>query len=344
MAYGGDNDASWYFSTSSSRFGFKLGDESNDNARVLRETCSEVAKWREDGTINLDGGFASGDAVWQTGRKYPWSVDGNGFVRSYNQTEYGNQCTTPLKATVAGPAKILFRHKSYFGGMSVAGNNYSHFDVLLDDSPVLTQTECTNSWTDAVVEIPEGDHEVTFVFSQRYAMNNPKDNKDVQHEADDAVWLKDISIVKKPVKTDNNFEIPGSDGWVLLEHDDVEEWLEEQNFKLSYGGEKSWQVFMEETGANGYHNWENFLLGYSAEDPTQKFRAKIKVVDGKVTVETNEVGIPDGYGVVKRIFKKASLDSDWDPPEGEVMSGKSVTTDASDQGFYKVEVSVEPEH
>ena len=342
MAYGGDNDASWYFSTSSSKFGFKLGDETNDNARVLRETCSEVAKWREDGTINLDGSFASGDAVWQTGKRYPWSVDGEGFIRSYNQTEYGNQCTTPLKATVAGPAKILFKHKSYFGGVSVAGNNYSHFDVLMDDSPVLTQTECTNSWTDAVVEIPEGDHEVTFVFSQRYAMNNPRDNKDVQPEADDAVWLKDISIVKKPVKTDYNFEIPGTDGWVLLSRDTaVNSWLNDQNFWM-YEDDMSWQEFMDEKGSNGYYNWENFLLGYSAEDPTQKFSAKIKVVDGKVTVETNEVGIPDGYGVVKRIFKKASLDSDWDPPEGEVMSGKSVTTDAADQGFYKVKVSVEP--
>lgn len=341
MAYGGDNDASWYFSTSSSQFGFALGDAANDNARVLRETCGEVAKWREDGAISLEGSFASGDASWRTGRKYPWSVDAGGVIRSYNQTEYANQCTTPLKAVVTGPAKFKFKHKSYFGGESVAGNNYSHFDVLLDDSPVLAQTECTNAWTDAIIEIPEGTHEITFVFSQRFAMNNSRDYKDGTPEADDAVWLKDITIVTKPVKTDDNFEIPGTDGWVMLEHDDVAEWLEENNFGLYelFGG--TWQEFMAEEGENGYPNWKNFMLGYSAEDPTQKFTATIEIKGGEVTVKTNEGTLPSGLGVVKRIFTKSSLDSDWDPPEGKIMSDKSATMDTVGGGFYKVTISIE---
>ncbi len=292
MAYGGDNDASWYFSTTSDEFGFTLGDKTNNNARVLKETCSEVAKWREsrvaaadeaivtvDGTgeevffgcmfankisvrlaspiegasifyafddknltiekannyedeegiykytdawpiINITSdkdlfvalkpqdadylmpvrkiAFYRRDIVvggaWYTSRKYPWTVEGDA-IRSYNQTEYGNQCTTPLKTTIEGPKVLSLKHKSYFGGESVAGNNYSHFDVLLDDSPVLTQTECTNSWTDAQLIIPDGTHEVTFVFSQRFAMNNSGDYKDGTPEADDAVWLKDIAIM-----------------------------------------------------------------------------------------------------------------------------------------------------
>ena len=344
MAYGGDNDASWYFSTSSSEFGLTLGDATNDNARVLRETCAEVAKWREDGATALDGSFATSDATWQTSMKYPWSVDTGGVIRSYNQTEYGIQCTTPLKATVTGPAKLKFQHKSYFGGATLAGNNYSHFDVLLDDSPVLTQTECTNSWTDAVVEIPDGSHGVTFVFSQRFAMNNQNDYKDGSPEADDAVWLKGISITKKPVKTGDNFEVPGTEGWVFWGRGTaVDSWLEDQNFDLSYGDDMTWQEFMAEEGANGYPNWQNFMLGYSAEDPTQKFSAKIKIVGGKVIVETTEGVIPSGYGVVKRLFKKPSLDSAWDPPEGEVMPGKSATNDIGNSGFYKVEVSIEAE-
>lgn len=197
MAYGGDNDASWYFSTTSKEFGFVLGDATNNNARVLKETCGEVAKWREGAAIDLDGSFATGGAVWQTGRKYPWSVEGN-VIRSFNQTDYTYQCTTPLKATIEGPKVLSFKHKSYFGGENVADSNYSHFDVLLDDSPVLTQTECTNSWTDAFVVIPDGTHEVTFVFSQRFAMNNSGDYKDGTPEADDAVWLKDIALIDLP--------------------------------------------------------------------------------------------------------------------------------------------------
>ena len=274
-----------YFSTTSKDFGFELGDKTNNNARVLKETCSEVAKWRENGTqygdeltvtdengnvissdcffkTNLrvtvaapienaelyytfngsdptldnylfsqpspftfnftgdrtlkiayyDGNKMSpvrtvnvckcanvpADGLWQTSLKYPWTVDGD-TIRSYNQTEYGNQCTTPLKTTIEGPKVLSFKHKSYFGGESVAGNNYSHFDVLLDDSPVLTQTECTNSWTDAQLIIPEGTHEVTFVFSQRFAMNNSGDYKDGTPEADDAVWLKDIALSEIPM-------------------------------------------------------------------------------------------------------------------------------------------------
>ncbi len=198
MAYGGDNDASWYFSTTSTEFGFTLGDATNDNARVLRETCGEVAKWREGAAIDLDGSFATGDAVWQTGRKYPWVVEGD-VIRSFNQTDYQYQSTMPLKATITGPKTLHFKHKSYFGGESVAGNNYSHFDVLLDDSPIITQTECTNSWTEAQVYIPKGTHEVVFVFSQSFAMNNSKDYKDGTPEADDAVWIKDISVVEKRI-------------------------------------------------------------------------------------------------------------------------------------------------
>ena len=193
MAYGGDNDASWYFSTTSKDFGFTLGDATNNNARVLKETCAEVAKWREGAAIDFDGVEVEG-ATWQTSERFPWYVDDNGFIRSYNQTDYTYQCTSPLKATIVGPKVLSFKHKSYFGGESVAGNNYSHFDVLLDDSPVLTKTECTNSWADAQLIIPDGTHEVTFVFSQRFAMNNASDYKEGTPEDDDGVWLRDIAL------------------------------------------------------------------------------------------------------------------------------------------------------
>ena len=203
MAYGGDNNASWYFSTSSKAFGYKLGDATNNNARVLKETCAYVAQWREAGATNIDVNVTCGDVTWQTSKKYPWSVDGNGIVRSFNQTDYTYPCTTPLKATIEGPKRLSFSHKSYFGGESVAGSNYSHFDVLLNDSPVLAQTECTNDWIDAYVDIPDGTNEVTFAFSQRYAMNNPNDNKDGNAATDDAVWIKDF-VLGDPVEPETS--------------------------------------------------------------------------------------------------------------------------------------------
>lgn len=277
-----------YFSTTSKEFGFVLGDKTNNNARVLKETCGEVAKWRENvkspgddmivtdengneitsdcffkdelkititapvenatlyytfdndpdptvddedtwqqqspGTLTFstksrvlkiayfDGETLSpirtmrftksanvpAEGLWQTGLKYPWATEGE-TIRSFNQTDYTYQCTTPLKATVVGPKRLSFSHKSYFGGAMLAGDNYSHFDVLVDDSPVFTQTECTNDWTAAAIDIPDGTHEVTFVFSQRFAMNNSGDYKNGTPEADDAVWLKDIALSEIPM-------------------------------------------------------------------------------------------------------------------------------------------------
>lgn len=41
----------------------------------------------------------------------------------------------------------------------------------------------------------------------------------------------------------------------------------------------TWQEFLSCKGANGYDNWMNFLLGYSAADPTRKFTARIEIDD-----------------------------------------------------------------
>lgn len=661
MAYGGDTDASWYFSTSSDEFGFVLGDATNDNARVLRETCGEVAKWRAGAAVAFEG-VSVADVTWQTSERFPWYVDDDGFVRSYNQTVYdGNQSTMPLKATIVGPAKLKFSHKSYFGGATIAENNYSHFDVLLDDSPVLTQTECTNSWTEASVVIPDGVHEVTFVFSQRFAMNNPGDYKDGNAVTNDAVWLKDIAfedVALDPIldipagarvnladvpeyvttitgegtlvcgntlpdvkygftnglwqgtvafeglvadNTTKNFQfelygnassrisltncvinylknnnatfagtlelagnstafstvngysgnynvfgalegsgamlfttgerqayvfntasnytgsitlgaadnsgnmigkvvvigdvasasdLPGSNesasvfvksgavasigadakwttyngvavggtllvkgaaaelkatadspafgirfddgaslvfgtnnafvdcssklfatngtvevsfadgvtpltdktilswpntsevscrfklvgsltndyevvtnatglvfqakpddrldlsGYSYLKESDVISWLEGTDYyDWEYEMYNCWQDYMmQKTGFyNGYTYLQNFLLGYTPDGYNQKFQAKIEIVNGEVKITTTEGTIPEGYGVVKRLFKKSSLDAPWDPPEGEVMNEKTKTLDATGSGFYRVEVSIEAE-
>ena len=343
MAYGGDNDASWYFSTSSSRLGFKLGDETNDNARVLRETCGAVSQWREGAAVTLDGSFATGDAVWQTCAKYPWSVDG-ATIRSYNQTDYTYQCTTPLKATVVGPKRLTFSHKSYFGGKSLAGNNYSHFDVLLDDSPVLTQTECTNEWTQAQVDIPDGTHEITFVFSQRFAMNNSQDYKDGIPEADDAVWLKDITVAEVPQPPEGSFIVPGTSSWIEENDPRLQEWLEDANFELEYGYDMTWQDFMFVEGANGYVNWMNYVLGLPAADPTAKIKAKISFdAEGRVVVSVAD-SIPDaptvqGLKVVCTLLETGDLKS-W-PDTGVSADGKVVVVTRTHTGrFYRVEVSV----
>ena len=295
MAYG--NNASPYFSTTSSEFGYKLGDSTNNNARVLKETCADVAQWRNtvkpfdneaivtvddtgeevvtgrmfankisirlaspiegaeiyyslNGTdptyeevenvneseyvypytsaypvinitstrtlsvvlkpagadyllpvrkvkfVRCDLLADASDATWYTSLKFPWTTDDD-TVRSCNHTDYSaknKKCTTPLSATIEGPKVLSFKHKSYFFGSDL-GSNYSHFEVLLDDSIVLSATNCNLEWSDDVkVSIPAGKHTVQFVYSQRNAMNNSSDYKDGNPEANDAVWLKDIAL------------------------------------------------------------------------------------------------------------------------------------------------------
>ena len=278
MAYGTDQGASWYFSTSSDEFGLDLGDADNDNARVLRETCGAVSGWRdcvkpfEDDVVvadastgeavvsgrvfknsisvelsaaaagstiiyTLDGSAPTGsssvysapleitddttltvatsngstispprtinlfrrdaipsEGLWRTSVKYPWTDEKDGSIRSCNHTEYRYYCTTPLAVSIEGPKILTFKHKSYFFTPDY-GSNYSHIEVLLDDSAIVSTNYCDTGWSDDVeIHIPQGRHEVQFVYSQRSAMNNPKDNKDVTAEMDDALWIKDISI------------------------------------------------------------------------------------------------------------------------------------------------------
>ena len=68
------------------------------------------------------------------------------------------------------------------------------------------------------MDIPDRTHEVVFVFSQRFAMNNPRDYKDGAPEADDAVWLKDLvlvdgisTVLNIPYGTSTNLSDVGSD-------------------------------------------------------------------------------------------------------------------------------------
>ena len=138
------------------------------------------------------------EAVWQTSVKYPWSQSGDDVLRSYNHTNYRYYCTSPLRATVTGPKRLYYRHRSYFMGETLSLGKFSHVDVLLDDVPRLALTECNTAWSgERYVDIPSGGHEVTFVYSQRTAMNNPSDYKDGAPEMDDALWISGLRLVDR---------------------------------------------------------------------------------------------------------------------------------------------------
>lgn len=411
MAYGGENDASWYFSTSSGEFGLALGDAANDNARVLRETCGTVSRWRDevrpyeddvvatdadgrevlsgrafassitvslsaaggaqilytlDGSAptagsgvyssplvfadcatltvaTLSGGVVSpartirlfrisglpGGATWHTGAKYPWFAEG-GVVRSCNHTNYRYFCTTPLKAAVTGPKRLSFSHKSYFMPERLT-SNYSHFDVLLDDSPVLAQTDFTNEWRQAFVDIPAGEHEVSFVYSQRCAMNNPSDYKDGTPEADDAVWLKNLLLVDADA-----FVVPGTGVSFVPDKDAVSE------MDGYTEGETNMQEFLEGNGGNDHPRWVSYVLGIDADNDTT-VQADIRVEVGKVVI-TPAKGARDIPGLVIESKLYGSSELSGTMPLITTARGATIEVEPfenSGSGFYRLEVSVD---
>ena len=165
----------------------------------------------------------------------------------------------------------------------------------------------------------------------------------------DKKWVLDVKndglyLAKWKPAEDERFDIPGSEDAYIGESAALSSWLDEQNYYSFYEDEMTWQQFIQQTSsANNYSYWQNFMLGYAAENDNRKFEAKIEIVNGEVKITTTEGNIPEGLGVVKRLFKKSSLDAPWDPPEGKIMDGTStIDTDSpGDSSFYKVEVGFE---
>ena len=122
---------------------------------------------------------------WITESKYPFSVqttnvyaaaDNTSALQSYAFLPYANTGSeSKLWTWVTGPATLNFKY-TY-----VSANN--PFTILLDDdttAPLFTKktyqsiawTYYFTSWTDATVEIPEGQHKVTFMHHYDYGTMN----------------------------------------------------------------------------------------------------------------------------------------------------------------------------
>ena len=146
--------------------------------------------------------------VWRTSAKYPWKVDADG-LRSYNHTNLDIFCTTPLAVAVEGPKRLKFKHKSYFL-TPATDSNWSHIDVLLDDSVAFTTNYYDTAWSeDVAIEIPAGAHDVQFVYTQRKSMHDPLVNKDGDPLMDEALWLKDICLEDSPAPEAIPLEVSG---------------------------------------------------------------------------------------------------------------------------------------
>ena len=140
------------------------------------------------------------------------------------------------------------------------------------------------------------------------------------------------------VKTKNRYDVSGTGSYIAYDSA-LESWLDDENFWM-YEDEMTWQEFMEERGVNGYLNWQNYILGFSASDPLAKVKAKISFDSlGNVVVSVAD-SIPraptvPGFTVSCKLLQTNDL-KNW-PSEGTSMGGKTATVPV-DAGnvFYKV--------
>ena len=144
------------------------------------------------------------------------------------------------------------------------------------------------------------------------------------------------------VKTKNRFDVPDTGSYIAYDSA-LESWLDGENFWM-YEDDMAWQEFMEERGANGYLNWQNYILGLSASDPLAKVKAKISFDEGGRVVVSVADSIPRapvvaGFNVECRLLQTDDLKT-W-PPEGTLMDGKAIAVPfEGGRWFYKVAVKI----
>ena len=146
------------------------------------------------------------------------------------------------------------------------------------------------------------------------------------------------------VKPKDRYDVPGT-GACIAYDSALESWLDDENFWMYEELGWTWQEFMDETGANGYLNWQNYILGLSASDPLAKIKAKIGFdSQGNVVVSVAD-SIPRapavaGFSVECKVLQTADL-GNW-PSGGTAMNGKAIAIPVEHGNrFYKVTVKIQ---
>ena len=166
----------------------------------------------------------------------------------------------------------------------------------------------------------------------------PAGNFTFANAALNSTWELSKTSTGLVVKTKNRYDVSGTGSYIAYDSA-LESWLDDENFWM-YEDEMTWQEFMEERGVNGYLNWQNYILGFSASDPLAKVKAKISFDSlGNVVVSVAD-SIPraptvPGFTVSCKLLQTNDL-KNW-PSEGTSMGGKTATVPV-DAGnvFYKV--------
>jgi len=200
--------------------------------------------------------------VWTTGSNtgsFPWfsqkivTHDGSHAVQS---GAVGNNNFSWLQTTVTGPGTMKFWWKvSSFKHSSV--DTSSHLLRCLVNGSVVHYIMGEWDWHQQVVNVPAGAATIRWEYAKSIFSNLSGFDRGW---LDRVEWRPDFSSNTRPVP------ITWFDKWYP-------------------GFTGDFNALGNETGLNGFANWESYVAGLNPKDPDSKFFAKIKVENGGVKIE-----------------------------------------------------------
>lgn len=129
--------------------------------------------------INVDDRLGDGTRVWYASPQNRWGRSGTAYVLNYKFTGGPYHNSTYLGTEAEGPAILTFTYHTKF----IEG---SRFAVTIDGEEAFADTAGSASDTEAKVAIPEGTHDVRFVYSQSARISDYTDNH--------GVWLRSAAF------------------------------------------------------------------------------------------------------------------------------------------------------
>jgi hypothetical protein len=190
-----------------------INTDSQISPLLSSKVSAKFLKIAEEGIAKATDGK---DIQWYNDESSPWVLQSTDIKVGDNAIQagvIGDKESSQLMAKVNGPAKLLFHIKAS------TEQGYDFFDVLLDGERVFYTSGQNELFEGRFIEIPDGEHRITFMYSK----------DDAESAGNDTVYLdgferlvKSESAVIAPVVTPTVEKVRpksssgGSFGYLLL--------------------------------------------------------------------------------------------------------------------------------
>jgi secreted trypsin-like serine protease len=137
-----------------------INTDSQISPSLNSKISAKFLKTAEEGIVKATDGK---DILWFNDENSPWVLQSTDTKEGDNAIQagtIGDNESSQLMAKVNGPAKLLFHAKSS------TEQDYDFFDVFLDGERVFYISGQNELFEGRFIEIPDGEHRITFVYSK----------------------------------------------------------------------------------------------------------------------------------------------------------------------------------